>query len=190
MRYYQGRNKDSILNRLLYTDQKTYLVELLMKQDNMSMAASIESRVPFLDHHLVEFATRVPDKLKLNGHGGKYLIKQALRQLLPPKILSRKKMGFPVPLCAWLRRGYDHVFRQILLSERTRDRGLFNETFICRLLAEHCQGTRDHTESLWTLVNFELWARIFLDGEGWEPGTAEMADAVSGNGVHSAVLAV
>jgi asparagine synthase (glutamine-hydrolysing) len=190
MRYFKGRNKDGLLNQLLYTDQKTYLVELLMKQDNMSMAASIESRVPFLDHHLVEFATRVPDKLKIRGYGGKYLVKQALGQLLPPEILSRKKMGFPVPLCSWLRRGYDRVFRHILLSERTRDRNLFNETFICRLLAEHCRGTRDHTEALWTLLNFELWARIFLDGEGWEQGTAEMADVVSEKCARDAVLAV
>jgi asparagine synthase (glutamine-hydrolysing) len=189
MRYFKGRDQDGLLSQLLYTDQKTYLVELLMKQDNMSMAASIESRVPFLDHHLVEFAISVPDKLKIRGYAGKYLVKKALGQLLPTEILTRKKMGFPVPLCQWLRRGYDHAFRHILLSERTRDRGLFNESFIHRLLAEHCQGKRDHTEPLWTLLNFELWARIFLDGEGWEPSTAEMIDVVSDNGVRTAVLA-
>src|SRR5258708_25947130 len=87
---------------MLYADQKTYLVELLMKQDQMSMAASIESRVPFLDHPLVEFAARVPDRLKIHGGTQKYILKKAVEDLLPPNITYRKKMGFPTPLRQWL----------------------------------------------------------------------------------------
>ena len=87
---------------MLFADQKTYLVELLMKQDQMSMACSIESRVPFLDHELVEFAARVPDDLKLRGGVGKYILKRAVEDILPREIVYRKKMGFPKPLRQWL----------------------------------------------------------------------------------------
>ena len=89
-----------MLGRLLYTDIKTYLVELLMKQDQMSMSASIESRVPFLDHVLVEFAARLPDRLKLRGFTTKRILREAVAGLLPDEILTRKKMGFPVPFGA------------------------------------------------------------------------------------------
>src|ERR1700720_4629820 len=103
------------LQRMLYTDQKTYLVELLMKQDQMSMAASIESRVPFLDHEFVEFSTRVPERLKLrraNGKTeGKYIVKKAIEGLVPHEIIYRTKMGFPTPLREWLRDPRaDHLF--------------------------------------------------------------------------------
>ena len=86
-----------LLQRLLYTDIKTYLVELLMKQDNMSMAASIESRVPFLDHVLVEYATRIPRGVQLKGLAGKNILKKAMEDLLPHSILYRPKLGFPTP---------------------------------------------------------------------------------------------
>src|SRR5205085_4661933 len=92
----------SSLNRMLYADQKTYLVELLMKQDQMSMACSIESRVPFLDHPLVEFAAGVPQHMKIRGNCGKYILKRAVEDLLPHDIVYRKKMGFPTPLRQWL----------------------------------------------------------------------------------------
>ena len=87
---------------MLYADQKTYLVELLMKQDQMSMACSIESRVPFLDHQFVEFAATVPDRMKLRGGVGKYILKRAVEDILPREIVYRKKMGFPTPLRQWL----------------------------------------------------------------------------------------
>ena len=89
---------------MLYADQKTYLVELLMKQDRMSMATSIESRVPLLDHEFVEFSTRVPDNMKLRGATGKHIFKKAVEDILPHDILYRKKMGFPTPLRSWLLR--------------------------------------------------------------------------------------
>ena len=92
------------LPRLLFADQKTYLVELLMKQDQMSMATSIESRVPFLDHKFVEFAASVPPHMKLRGKQGKYIMKKAVEDLLPHDIIYRKKMGFPTPITAWLLR--------------------------------------------------------------------------------------
>ncbi len=99
---YWEHSYGEMLQRLLYTDIKTYLVELLMKQDNMSMAASIESRVPFLDHVLVEFATRIPREVQLKGLTGKNILKKAMEDLLPHSILYRPKLGFPTPWSGWL----------------------------------------------------------------------------------------
>jgi asparagine synthase (glutamine-hydrolysing) len=162
---YMNRDSGDELDKLLYTDQKTYLLELLMKQDRMSMAASIESRVPFLDHEMVEFASRVPERLKICRGSEKYLVKQAMREMVPESILNRKKMGFPVPIRQWLREGFQTVFRDVLLSERACDRGIFNTTFIEQLLQENNRGTHDHADALWTILNFEMWARVFLDGQ-------------------------
>jgi asparagine synthase (glutamine-hydrolysing) len=178
MRLYNDRDSN-LLDRLLYTDLKTYLVELLMKQDNMSMAASIESRVPFLDHKLVEFAARVPARFKIRGFGGKHLVKKAMKNILPKSIIDRKKMGFPVPLNQWFRRGFDRVARSVLVNGRTRDRGIFNPTFVEQLLREHLAGKRDRTEPLWTLLNFELWARIFIDHDDWPAVAEELAATAS-----------
>ena len=102
LRYWNARAGSSPLGRMLYADQKTYLVELLMKQDQMSMACSIESRVPFLDHTLVEFSTRIPNRLKIHGATQKYILKKAVEDLLPRNIVYRKKMGFPTPIRQWL----------------------------------------------------------------------------------------
>jgi asparagine synthase (glutamine-hydrolysing) len=99
---YWERSSGEMLQRLLYTDIKTYLVELLMKQDNMSMAASIESRVPFLDHVLVEFASRIPREVQIQGLAGKRILKKAVEDLLPHEILYRPKLGFPTPWSGWL----------------------------------------------------------------------------------------
>ena len=174
MNLYEGRGGKNDLDRLLYVDQKTYLVELLMKQDRMSMAASIESRVPFLDHEMVEFASRVPNRLKLNGKCEKYLVKQAVSKIVPQSILTREKMGFPVPLRQWLHESYGGLFASVLASEKTRQRNIFNVAFLDRLLTENQRGRRDHTDALWTLMNFEIWARVFLDGESYADVSAEI----------------
>ena len=91
------------MDKLLYADTKTYLHELLMKQDQMSMAASIESRVPFLDHKLVEFTAKMPTKMKLRGRETKWILREAMKGILPDEILTRSKMGFPVPVGNWFR---------------------------------------------------------------------------------------
>jgi asparagine synthase (glutamine-hydrolysing) len=155
-----------ILGRLLHTDIKTYLVELLMKQDQMSMSASIESRVPFLDHVLVEFAARLPDRLKLRGFTTKRILREAIRGLLPEEILSRRKMGFPVPFADWTRHRWQPVIRDILLDRRTRERGFINAHAVERLLDAHQNGTANGGDAIWALMNFELWFRTFVDGEG------------------------
>jgi len=155
----------SLLNQLLHVDLFTYLHELLMKQDQMSMAASIESRVPFLDHPLVEFTATLPDRLKLRGRTTKYVLREAMRDALPPEILSRSKMGFPVPVGRWFREAHRGYIDEFVLGERAEARNLFDRAYVRALANEHAGGVRDHTERLWALLNVEIWHRIFIDGE-------------------------
>jgi asparagine synthase (glutamine-hydrolysing) len=156
----------TLLERLLYTDIKTYLVELLMKQDQMSMAASIESRVPFLDHRLVEFAARLPDEWKLSGLTTKRVLRVAMKGLLPESILTRPKMGFPVPFGAWAAQGWNTVMRDVLLDRRARERGILEPAAVERLIADHSAGRVQGGDHLWSLLNLELWFRTFIDGDG------------------------
>ncbi|MFL6306656.1 MAG: asparagine synthase (glutamine-hydrolyzing) [Candidatus Sulfotelmatobacter sp.] len=164
MHYWNGSSGD-LLHRLLYTDIKTYLVELLMKQDQMSMAASIESRVPFLDHALVEFTATIPAKYSTKGMAGKCILKSAVADLLPEAIMSRKKMGFPTPWEYWLKGPQLEVLEQLLLEPRTLQRRLFRQEILQRLFAEHRSGARDHGSRIWRLLNLELWLRVCVDGD-------------------------
>ncbi len=161
----------TLLGTLLYADTKTYLQELLMKQDQMSMAASIESRVPFLDHPLVEFTGRMPERLKLRGMTTKWVLREAMKDRLPAEILSRKKMGFPVPVGTWFRGAWRHLLDDIVLSDRALARGLFQPDAVRRIVAGHAAG-ENHSERLWALLTFELWQRMYLDGE--DPATMRM----------------
>jgi asparagine synthase (glutamine-hydrolysing) len=154
------------LDRLLYADMKTYLVELLMKQDQMSMAASIESRVPFLDHHLVEFAACLPPRMKLRGLTTKWILREAVRDILPPAILTRKKMGFPVPFGVWTRGAWNSVARDVLLDTRSRQRGIIEPAAVDRLLGAHASGAAEGADAIWSLLNLELWYRTHIDGDG------------------------
>jgi asparagine synthase (glutamine-hydrolysing) len=164
-RYFETNDSRSLLNRMLYADTKTYLQELLMKQDQMSMAASIESRVPFLDHKLVEFTARLPQHLKLRrGWTTKYILRQSMKDVLPAQILSRKKIGFPVPVGAWFRGAYRGILEEYVLGERAAARNLFEPNYVRDLVARHEAG-ENHTERLWSLVNVEIWLRQFMDGE-------------------------
>lgn len=154
------------LDRLLYTDMKTYLVELLMKQDQMSMAASIESRVPFLDHRLVEFAAGLPTRMKLRGFRTKWILRAAVRDILPATILTRKKMGFPVPFGVWMQGAWNDVARDVLLDTRSRQRGIIDAGAVERLLTAHASGVADGADAIWSLLNLELWYRTHIDGDG------------------------
>ena len=153
----------SMLDRMLYTDTKTYLHELLMKQDQMSMAASIESRVPFLDHKLMEYTSRMPDAMKLRGRTTKYVLRKAMAGKLPDEILKRSKMGFPVPIGKWLRGQYKNILDQYVLSDRALSRGIFEPNAVRNIVDRHRAG-ENHDERLWALINFEMWHRQFLDG--------------------------
>jgi asparagine synthase (glutamine-hydrolysing) len=156
----------TLLDRLLYTDIKTYLVELLMKQDQMSMAASIESRVPFLDHRLVEFAAGLPSRMKLRGFKTKWILREAVKDLLPAEILTRPKMGFPVPFGMWMKEGWQGVARDVLLDPRARQRGITNPAAVEQLISAHASGAVAGADALWSLLNLELWYRTHIDGDG------------------------
>jgi asparagine synthase (glutamine-hydrolysing) len=172
----------TLLDRLLYADIKTYLVELLMKQDQMSMAVSIESRVPFLDHQLVEFAAQLPDEWKLSGLTTKRVLREASRGLLPESILNRPKMGFPVPFEAWTRGPWNAVARDVLLDRRSRERGIVDPAAVDRLLRDHADGRTRGGDRIWSLLNLELWYRTFIDNDGPQtlpvpPGSMSRASA-------------
>ena len=153
------------LDRIGRADIQTYLVELLMKQDQMSMAASLESRVPYLDHPLVEQVTALPARFKLRGWRTKAVLRAALKDIVPRAILERRKMGFPVPFGRWIREGWWSVVQEFVLSPRTLRRNLFNPMVLRTMAQEHHAGAAEHGSRLWLLVNLEIWQRIFLDGE-------------------------
>ena len=185
--YEQSRGA-AVVDRMLYTDIKSSLVELLMKQDQMSMAASIESRVPFLDHKLVEFAATVPWRYKLGARSGKQLLKRALAAYLPDHIVNRPKEGFPVPFDTWLRERFLNHARGVLLGPRARARGWFQPMALQTLLDDHQAGRHDSSRQIWSVLGLELWAQIFLDGDvAWrdapEDSWTEMSHSLAG-GTH------
>ena len=166
--FWEKSSGGTALQRLLYTDIKTYLVELLMKQDNISMAASIESRVPFLDHRLVEYAMAIPSRFNVRGLSGKWVLKAAVEDLLPAEIVYRKKMGFPTPWSGWLEGIHLADVERLLTDPRSLSRDLFRPDCVKRLFTAHRERSHDHSERIWRLLNLELWHRIFIDGEAAE----------------------
>jgi len=157
--------KGGPLDRMSRADIQTYLVRLLMKQDTMSMAASIESRVPFLDHELVEHIVSMPGRFKLRGLETKAVLRAALQGVVPAEILTRKKMGFPVPVGRWLSGSFWPMVQEFVLGPRAAARGLFDPSTLRRLANEHRSGQASHGDRLWLLLNLEIWHRLFVDGE-------------------------
>ncbi|PYT82456.1 MAG: asparagine synthase (glutamine-hydrolyzing) [Acidobacteria bacterium] len=152
------------LSRMLYLDTKLWLPDLLLARgDKMSMAVSLEARVPLLDHKLVEFAATLPQNLKLRNLTRKYLLKKVAKPWLPPEILRRTKQGFPMPTSLWLRKEARSFMRDVLSVSAIRRRGLFHPPFVEKLIGEHESGFADHGQLLWGLMNVELWQRIFMD---------------------------
>jgi len=164
MRYWDQAHDQPPLARMLYADLKTYLVELLMKQDQMSMACSIESRVPFLDHTFVEFSTRVPTRMKIRGREGKYILKKAVEDLIPPDILSRPKMGFPTPLRQWLMDPKSAPLLDRLQRPSSLLAEYVDQPALAQLLDRHRRGTEDATDRIWRLLNFDIWSEVVLNG--------------------------
>ncbi len=152
------------LSSMLYLDTKIWLPDnLLMKADKMTMAASLEARIPFLDYQLVEYAASIPSHVKIRPLKAKYLLKQAFADLLPGPILTRKKMGFNVPTGTWFRKGQRNLISRLLLSERARSRGFLNDAFVAHLLRDHLEGRTNYQAQLFTLASLELWFRVFID---------------------------
>jgi len=176
--YRSARSAAAPLEQLLYADQKTYLVELLMKQDQMSMACSIESRVPFLDHPLVEFATRIPARMKIRGSIQKYVLKKAVEDLLPASIVHRKKMGFPTPVRQWLRDERAETLFSAILDPQGFAAGYLDLDPVRDLVDRHRRGLEDATDRIWSLLNLQLWGDLFITGRRdrwWEGVSVERA---------------
>ncbi len=153
----------TLLNKMLYIDTKTWLPDdLLLKADKMTMANSIELRVPFLDHIVLEYAASLPTEFKLRGFATKYILKKAFEGRIPHEILHRKKTGFPVPYEHWLAKELKEYVRDLLLDERTLNRGYFQRDAIGRLLEANSRRRR-FAKEIFTLVVLELWHRSFID---------------------------
>lgn len=163
MRDYFSRAKTGDrLNQQSFVDLKTYLVDdILVKVDRMSMATSLEARVPFLDHRIVEFAFRVPGNLKIKNGETKYILKEAMRDLLPEKILTRDKQGFSIPIKNWIRHELKEMMLDILSPEKIRREGFFQVEYINRLVEEHLKGKENHSHRLWALMMFEWWYDLY-----------------------------
>ncbi|MFZ1699210.1 MAG: asparagine synthase (glutamine-hydrolyzing) [Pyrinomonadaceae bacterium] len=158
--------EDAIEN-LLYLDSKTYLPsDILTKVDRMSMASSLETRSPLLDHRLIEYVTRIPSHLKLKGRETKYIFKKAIANLVPNDILHREKQGFGVPLSEWINQQLKERIIGDLSDRRSIERGYFDPKYVNLLIGEHARGRRDHSHALWTLWMLELWHRRYLDKGG------------------------
>jgi asparagine synthase (glutamine-hydrolysing) len=164
-RVYLSRHEGHWLSASQYLDLHTYLpLDILTKVDRMSMAHSLEVRVPLLDHKIVEFAATIPPEFALKGGSGKRMLKAAMRGILPNQTIDRPKRGFAVPLASWFRGELEGFVRDLLLSRRTRERNILNVAYVERLLDLHRRG-RPLDFKLWTLISFEMWCRIFLDQE-------------------------
>jgi asparagine synthase (glutamine-hydrolysing) len=164
------------LDAMLYLDSKTYLPgDILTKVDRMSMAVSLEARVPLLDHHLIEAVARMPASLKMRGLETKHIFKRVVRDMVPSEILDRPKQGFGVPIQEWINDQLRDRIRETLSEQRTRERGFIEERYVRRLLDEHERNRRDHSAQLWALFMLEQWHRIFVDGEGSSSSSASSA---------------
>ena len=144
---------------------KTYLVDDIMtKVDKMSMAVSLESREPLLDHELLEFAATVPTALKLKNGRRKYLLRRLLERRIPKAIVDRPKHGFAAPIGEWLRGPLAPMVDRLLRDGRMRDRGVFDDRAVSAMWCQHRDGKEDHRHRLWSLVMLELWFRQYVDG--------------------------
>jgi asparagine synthase (glutamine-hydrolysing) len=151
----------------LAADVQLYLADdLLVKMDRATMAHSLEARSPFLDHSLMEFVASLPAHFKLAGRNKKYLLKAALRGVLPDVVLDRPKMGFSAPIAHWFCDELREMAYDVLLSPTALQRGYFRKQAMAQLLDEHCAGRQDHAETLWQLLVLELWHRTFIDAGG------------------------
>jgi len=148
--------------------ERSLPLDILTKVDRMSMAHSLESREPLLDHKLVEFAATIPPEMQMRNGSGKFVFKQAMRGLLPDEVIDRRKQGFGVPLGHWFRGRLSGFMRDLLLSGPALGRGIFEPAYVLKLIERHESG-QDLGLHLWTLISFELWCRAFLDGTAARP---------------------
>ena len=155
---------EDFINQMLYVDAKTFLPDLnLAYSDKMSMACSIEVRVPFLDNEIVDFMGRVPPNLKIRGLNQKYILRKAMERVLPKSILTRRKAAFGLPIRSWFKNELREMLKDMLSEDRIRRRGLLKPAAVTRMIRDNETGERDYTLPLWGLLTLELWHQAFLD---------------------------
>src|SRR5688572_25590140 len=153
----------SVVERMQYADINYYLAEdILTKVDRAAMAVSLETRAPFLDPRIGQFAASIPVEFKLKGKSGKVILKEAMKDLLPHAILHRPKKGFGIPIAEWLKGRLNPLMHDMLDPDRLKSQGLFEPEYVQRLMREHETGAASHHKELWTLLVFELWHNSFL----------------------------
>jgi asparagine synthase (glutamine-hydrolysing) len=153
----------AIVERMQYADINFYLAEdILTKVDRAAMAVSLETRAPFLDPRVGQFAASIPVEYKLKGKSGKVILKEAMKDLLPHDILHRPKKGFGIPIAEWLKARLNSLMHDMLGEERLRSQGLFDAEYVDKLVREHESGAASHHKELWTLLVFQLWLDNFL----------------------------
>ena len=175
--YFERAPARDPLSELLYLDTKTYLTaDILAKVDRMSMATSLEVRVPILDHVFLEWVTGLPAHWKLRGGRQKYIFKKLAERVgVPREVLYRRKQGFALPLVHWMRKEMKGELPRLLLEPRALQRGYFKPQAVRELLDEHFRGSRDHSGKLWQLLVFELWHRNFLGAGNGQSGPLELS---------------
>ena len=168
---YHRKDITSVTDKAQYLYLKTYLPSLLVVEDKMGMAHSIEARTPFCDNELVDFANSVPMRFKLYNNELKHLVKQSMKSDIPSILYHQPKKGFPTPFSLWIRKDLKEYVYSVLLGERARSRGIFDQRYVKKLLDNHCNSSKDGLRDLvnaariWSLLNIELWCRVFIDGD-------------------------
>jgi asparagine synthase (glutamine-hydrolysing) len=152
----------NVIERMQYADINFYLAEdILTKVDRAAMAVSLETRAPFLDPRVGQFAASIPVDYKLRGKSGKVILKEAMKDLLPHEILHRPKKGFGIPIAEWLKGRLNSLMHEMLASDRLKSQGLFEPSYVEKLIREHESGAASHHKELWTLLVFQLWLENF-----------------------------
>jgi asparagine synthase (glutamine-hydrolysing) len=170
-------NSDDSLSRFLYCDAHTRLVDdILVKGDRMSMAASIEARVPFLDHKVAEFAARLPSNLKVRGLSSKIVLKKLAERYIPQETIYRRKVGFTVPLTRWMVGPWRGLIENVLLSDRCLERGYYNPEMVHRIVCDHVDSRVDREQGIWLMLSLEIWHRLFVDDDGSEEAVARVKE--------------
>jgi asparagine synthase (glutamine-hydrolysing) len=154
--------ENSSLRKILYFDQTSWLHDnLLERGDRMTMAASLEARMPFMDYQLAEYVSSLPDKYRLRGNTSKWLLREGMKQLLPDEIINRPKVGFRVPVSDWFRGEMKDYLHDHLLGRDSKTIDLYKREVLERYINEHSKGRQNHEKLLWTLLNLEVWQREY-----------------------------
>lgn len=166
LRYFNAENADDLVDRMLFTDLMTRMPDhLLSIVDRMSMAHSLESRPPLMDHKVIEYAASIPASMKLKGKSLKYILKKVASRYLPNELIYRKKQGFSFPIGVWLRTDLKNFVHNLFEQSRFVELGYFNKSYIDKIVNEHMEGKVDHNFRLWILINMEFWYRLYFEDE-------------------------